>query len=121
MNNLNDTDGNVVGAFFGVIDNQGVEQVKPLYIPSSVPPAPIVAFELDLVGPAGGGVTLLSGAGMIHYKASSVLTASEYLPSCAQTSDFTLEISNSVYGLLPANTSNPIIQPFSVLVNTYFL
>jgi hypothetical protein len=78
--------------------------------------APIVAFELDLVGPVNGeSAQLSSGAGTIVYAASSALTALTTVPSCVEAPyTITAETANSFYGALPSTSSNTLTQSFSV-------
>jgi hypothetical protein len=139
MNPLQQSDGSVIGATYVVTDNHGTVSAKTIDLysleatpPASTPPAtapvavmavdlaPIVAFELDLVGPWNGEtVVLASGAGTITYTASTPLTVLNQLPPCVDVQlggmiDTTGENANSVYGLLPAAPSNTITQSFSV-------
>jgi hypothetical protein len=79
--------------------------------------APITAFELDIVGPGTPSSTsqeaVLSGEGTITYTASTPLTPLNQLPAkCVATTETTGEWSNSIYGTLPAVTSNTFIQYF---------
>lgn len=113
----NDKNGNVTGATFAVIDNQGkthsmTEELKSLAKYSPADLAPIVAFELNLVGPKGD--ILSSGAGAITYTASSPMTVSNKEPSCVATHTITAETTNSVYGALPASPSKTFTQTFGV-------
>ena len=65
--------------------------------------SPIVAFELDIVGPGGGSATIFSsGAGTITYTATNVLSALGAEPTCCEWNGGTAESSNSVYGELPS-------------------
>jgi hypothetical protein len=74
--------------------------------------SPIVAFQVNLVGPQGGlSTTFTSGAGNITYKATTPLTAySAAPPCCADLSGHTQESGNSVYGLLPAASGTSFKQ-----------
>ena len=77
--------------------------------------APIVAFELNLVGPENSeGAVLSSGAGTFTYTATTPLTALVSEPPCAESTDFTRETANSEYGALPAQASTSLTQSFSV-------
>jgi hypothetical protein len=77
--------------------------------------APIVDFELNLVGPGDLAHTqFLSGAGTITYSASTALNALPAIPGCAGSNTTTGETSNSVYGLVPAGGYQTFVQNFSV-------
>jgi hypothetical protein len=118
----NDGDGNVTGATYNVFDNQGNTQAsvqQDLLSQGGVTPAdlaPIVAFELDFVGPINGeSAVLSSGAGWIAYKAASPLTVLSQEPPCANSGVVTAETANSFYSWMPAAiTSNSFIQYFGV-------
>ncbi len=115
---LYDKAGNVTGATFGVNDGHTNHQVSQVLtsLPgvTSAETAPIVAFELNLVGPGNGQTTRFSsGAGTITYSSSSILTAQSAIPSCAGSNATTGETSNSVYGLLPSIASTTFTQTFS--------
>ena len=76
--------------------------------------APIVAFELNLVGPGDlQYANFTSGAGRIDYYALPSLTPLNYLPSCVANGTTTGERSNSTYGTVPAVTSTLFQQSFS--------
>ncbi len=124
----NETSGNVTGATYVVFDNQGnmcanqTIALLSLNLYNTTPPAPvtsaalapIVAFQLNLVGPDNcSGTFLSSGAGTITYTASSPLTALSQQPAgCAAPGTFTSETANSVYGDLPASPSTRFTQQF---------
>ena len=77
--------------------------------------SPIIAFEVNLVGPGGGaGTTFTSGAGTIKCSATNVLTALAVEPGCAEALVTTGEMSNAVYGELPSTPSTSFTQTFSV-------
>jgi hypothetical protein len=77
--------------------------------------APIVAFELNLVGPGDGKIAnLISGAGTITYAASNQLEPLPGLPPCTAYNRGTGESSNSTYGELPATPSTTFTQSFGV-------
>ena len=114
----------VVGAIFTVVDNSGKQVVNWTetllgkflngVTITSAELAPIVAFQLDFVGPVNGeSAVLSSGAGTISYSASNVLTASTLLPTGAVGSP-TGEYANTVYGALPASPSAKLTQSFGV-------
>jgi hypothetical protein len=75
--------------------------------------APILAFQLVLVGPDETQVKLSSGAGNITYTASSPLTALSAPPSCVKNV-VTGENSNSVYSTISAGTGATLTQTFWV-------
>jgi hypothetical protein len=114
-------------AGFAVKDNNGniVAQKDPILMssidgvgPPSVGSAPVVAFELNLVGPVSGEAAVLSwGAGTITYltnPGNQNLLPSSQFPPCADTRGVTLETANSVYGFLPAHPNNIFKQSFNV-------
>jgi hypothetical protein len=77
--------------------------------------APIVDFELNLVGPGDLAHTkFLSGAGTITYSASTALNALPAIPGCAGSNTTTGETSNSVYGIVPAGAYKTVVQSFTV-------
>jgi hypothetical protein len=77
--------------------------------------APIIAFELNLVGPVNSeSAVLSSGAGTFEYTSSDALTPLSQEPSCAESGYVTAETANSVYGTLPSTASKTISQTFSV-------
>jgi len=113
----NDASDNVAVATYVVIDDAGnmlasfsrtVLDSDPNLRSSLL--APIVAFELDFVGPINGErVILKSGAGTITYSADQSLTATSGLPKCVVDpgSFGTGEQSNSTYtsaSLIPGTT-----------------
>jgi len=113
----NDNNGNVTGATFAVVDNQGkthsvTQELKSMKKFSPADLAPIVAFELNLVGPKGD--ILSSGAGTITYAASAPMTVSNKEASCGETHTFTAETTNSVYGALPSSPSTTFTQSFGI-------
>jgi hypothetical protein len=110
-----DASDNVTGVTFLVIDNSGSTVVNQwLAVPGD--PAPIIAFEMNLVGPISAeSVVLSSGAGTFTYAASSTLTPLNSEPSCALAKGVrTGETANTIYGVLPANWGNPLTQSFGV-------
>jgi hypothetical protein len=77
--------------------------------------SPIVAFQVNLVGPQLGlATTFTSGAGNITYKATTPLTALSVVPPCCENTGETQETGNSVYGLLPAAPGMSFVQTFGV-------
>jgi hypothetical protein len=118
---VNDGTGNVTGVNFIVTDNSGnnlgfVSQMLVSDVdgtPAQV--APIVAFELNLVGPINSeSAVLSSGAGTITYSAVSPLTALLQEPVCTESGYITAETANSFYSVLPDSAANSLTQSFTV-------
>jgi putative hemolysin len=118
----NDASGNVTGASYVVIDRAGVLRAQ-VNSPSSTwgvsqaDLAPIVAFELNLVGPGNKETAKFSsGAGTITYStsASTPLTVLSARPACTETNLITDEKANTSYGLLSAGPSIFVPQSFTV-------
>jgi hypothetical protein len=111
----NDASDNVTGVTFLVIDNSGKTLLNQWLAPQA-DIAPIIAFEMNLVGPISGeSVVLSSGAGTFTYAASSTMTPLNKEPSCAAAKDVrTGETANTIYGVLPANWGNPLTQSFGL-------
>jgi virginiamycin B lyase len=119
-------DDSVNGVTFTVVDNNGKKTTQPIVpftLPSGAPVtaadlAPIVAFELNIVGPGNGHCAeFTTGAGTITYSATTPLTPLNQIPPCAALGDnaeTTGETSNSVYGSLPSAQSNTFTQCFGV-------
>ena len=112
---------NVVGAIFTVIDNGIVtaKVTKTLTDISGVNAtdvAPIVAFQLNLVGPINSESSVLSsGAGTIIYQASSPLTVLSSEPNgCTESGYVTAETANSVYGTLTSGPMTGFAQTFGI-------
>jgi len=76
--------------------------------------APIVAFEMNLLGPVGNHATLSSGAGKFTYSAMSGLTVVSQEPACVAIDDISAETANSTYGELPPSPGNPFTQTFGI-------
>ena len=117
----NDAHHNVSGVTFSVLDTSGsVAGSKTVTLTdiggvTSADLAPIVAFELNLVGPGNGeSVTFSSGAGTIIYQASELLTASAIKPSDAEANLITAETANSTYSTLPGPALDYFTQKFGV-------
>src|SRR5580658_4338790 len=115
----NNTPGAITGATFTVIDNQGQKTEKTVALTTlsgvtATDQAPIVSFELDIVGPLSGETsTLSSGAGTIIYTAKSTLTPLSQQPPCVTTTDnITAEMANTVYGVLSATPGTRFSQSF---------
>ena len=114
----NDRKGNVTGATFTSIDPSGVLRSQRIDLKniSTFSPrylAPIVGFELNLVGSS-----FTSGAGTITYSASTPMTVSNHEPSCVDSGAITAESTNSVYGVLPPGPSTSFTQTFRAVQPT---
>jgi hypothetical protein len=128
MTLLQQYDDSVTGVTFTVIDNHGhtVANVTKNLLnlhneDSTYPPtltagylAPITAFQLNIVGPGDSETAVLSsGAGSIEYASPSILTAALVYPSCIQVGLPVAEMANTMYGSLPAISSDVLTQSFS--------
>jgi hypothetical protein len=116
----NDADGNITGVHFTVVDNNGNKVGANIVTLTSISGltardlAPIVAFQINLVGPGNSeGALLSSGAGSITYLASSPFSVmdSEPLPCVEAVS--TCETANSLYSAMSRGPSNFLTQTFS--------
>ena len=114
----NDANNNITGATYTVIDNNGKTQANVNKVLTSISGvtsadlAPIVAFELNVVGPVNGeSAVLTSGAGTITYAAQSSMTVLNAEPSCTESGYITAETAN---GSLSATPSTMFTQPFNV-------
>ncbi len=127
---IDDAGGAVIGAKYTVVDARGRRHstgphlirtfqyagMKRRVGPEGV--APILAFQMNLVGLGSGlHTTLTSGAGRIIYEATTALTAEGSLaamPGVYQATGGTLESSNITYSPVPAAPNRKIVQNFSV-------
>jgi hypothetical protein len=114
-----DASNNIVSATYRLADPNGNvianQTVDLLSISSPNDVAPIVAFELNLVGPVNGESSVLSsGAGTIEYICSTPLTPLSVEPSYAESGYITAETANSFYGWLGAAAANEHIQTFQI-------
>jgi hypothetical protein len=110
---------NITEADYSVLDNDG--KTTPGSIPlmkygaTTAELAPILAFQLNLVGPQNKeNVVLSSGSGSIVYQASSALTVTSSWPSWLGQVGGTDENANSIYGVLRSGPSRIFSQPFSI-------
>jgi hypothetical protein len=114
----NDTNNNITGAAYMIISDQGVvtaNNTVSLTSISAASVAPIIAFELNLVGPVNGeSAVLSSGAGTITYRVPGVLSVQNAEPPCAESGFVTAEKANSFYSELSASPSSLFIQSFNV-------
>lgn len=111
----NDAIGNITGATFAVYDGTGAVAGSQTIILPAADIAPIVAFQMNLVGPASGeSVTLASGSGTITYTASNQLSVKASTPDCIDVMFSTVETSNCIYGELSATSSYYVQQTFNI-------
>jgi hypothetical protein len=121
--------GNIVSVNYTVINSEGsrvanvTQQILSVSGASAQDIAPIVAFELVLVGPDNGDSVVLSqGAGIISYWAPNNLvvfnTQTGPPLQCMNFGGGTGETANSVYGSLPATPNQFLKQGFSVQAPT---
>ena len=121
--------GNIVSVNYAVVDSGGskvtnvTQQILSISGASAQDLAPIVAFELNLVGPDNGDSVVLSqGAGSISYWAPNnlvVFDSAGHVPlQCVNFGGGTGEKANSVYGPLPATPNKFLKQGFSVQAST---
>jgi hypothetical protein len=102
---VRDADGNVAGC----------KTVTLTDIMTSADLAPIVAFELNLVGPGSGeSASFSGGAGTIIYRASELLTASAAEPSDAEVTFPTGETANSTYSTLSGTAADYFTRKYGV-------
>ena len=116
----NDAIGNVSGATLVVVDNAGNEVVnvtktlRHLGV-SEADMAPIIGFELNLVGPYNGQqVILLSGSGTFTYSAATPLIPGGAVPPCGAAQIWTGERSNTLYSTMPAKGALSLTQSFTI-------
>ena len=114
-----DAKNNVSGVQFWVFDVNGrvagSKGVTLTDILSAADLSPIVAFELNLVGPGNSeSATFSSGAGTLTYQFSQALTPSASKPADAEANLITAETANTTYGTLSGTASNYFTQSFAV-------
>jgi hypothetical protein len=112
-----DGTGTVTGAQFDYAPNshaQPVTRILPINLPQSQM-APIVTFELNIVGINRESSVLTSGAGTIVYRATNGLNATTIgVPGFVEFRGFTAETANTFYGTLPSTSSNVFTQAFKI-------
>ena len=117
----NDSTGNITGATYKVLNGSGAvlaSLTKSITSHGASDLAPIVGFELNLVGPANSESALLSsGAGTFTYQASTPLIPQAAEPACAESGYITAETANTVYGTSSAEPANTFSQTFSVTLD----
>ena len=119
----NDSNGNITGATYVVIDNNGntvgnhTITLLSLSGITQADLAPIVCYQLNFVDYLNGGNTVLSsGAGTIYYSATNVTTPLSAVPNCIDWDFYTVETANSVYGGLSSSASHTYTQSFAAKV-----
>lgn len=117
----NDSKANVTGAVYEVFDNHGKSVARTDKKLSDIGGdsskiAPIIAFQLNLVGPVNSEAAVLSsGAGTFVYKANNRMTALASEPNqCAESQYVTAETANSLYDSLPSTPATTLTQGFHV-------
>lgn len=124
----NDGTGNVNGSVVTVyngstkLGSQTISLIgQPLAAGGSVTEsdlAPIVALQLDFVAWANSEVAkLTSGAGIVSYSSSTLMSAVNGAPSDDESDYITAETANSTYSVLFSGATNYFVQPFGVAVN----
>jgi len=118
---VNDSQGNVSGVTFTVEDGRGVrgrvtKSILDIKGVTADDLAPIVAFELNLVGPYNKEIAeLSSGAGQIYYYSpTSRMSVQQRCPVCAEADLITAETANSSYSSLMPDLSTSFTQDFAV-------
>jgi hypothetical protein len=119
----NDQENNVIEATFQIYTEQGLwaeGSINVAQIPELLALSPIVASQLNIVGPVNGeSVMFSSGAGTITYLAASELTAMATLPGLAEAQGVgTVESANTAYGTLPAKPGMTFSQSFQISAQT---
>jgi len=121
INLENDATGNVTGATYVIIDNTGhtlasvTKTLLQIAGTTTVDIAPIIGFELNLVGPVNSeSAVLSSGAGTFTFRATNPLTPLTQEPSCAESGYITAETANSFYGPLSSIPATTFTQTFNV-------
>jgi hypothetical protein len=127
----NDANANVDTATFSFLNQQGPlikpvsKNIKSVAGGHSSALAPIVAFELDVVGPVNSENSILSsGAGTLTYQADQLLSpidqpwiAGNPPVTCAESQLVTAEWANTTYSRMTAQRANPLSQTFSVVID----
>ena len=113
-----DPNGNVTSALFGVTDPSGKTQSATFPFPAGAQ-YPVCAFQVNLVGPGNlADATFVSGAGTINYSVSSGSLADQggvAGSACGESSVFTGELSNALYGPLTPPSGSRLSQAVSVV------
>jgi hypothetical protein len=124
---INDEFSNIVGADFYVYRGDQEIGHQQLLVANFnhglvVGAAPIIAFQLVLVGPYDGEAATLAakGAGTITYKADVALRATTQLPATVGYPTGTAETSNATYGQIAATKSKLLRQSLGVGLSKNF-
>jgi hypothetical protein len=108
--NASDSSGKSIGSVTLTLKNLKKDNGKPM---TDADLAPITAFQLNIVGPFNGeAANISSGLGTIVYTANGNMTVAASEPSCVDWDYETLEQANTVYGTMPALSSNQFAQYF---------
>jgi len=117
----NDSHANVTGVVFEVRDFNGkvigshTQVLTDISGFSSTDLAPIVAFQVVVVGPGNSeSATFSSGSGTIIIQGSQALTATSGLPSDSEVTWGTAETSNSTYTRLTSTAGTYFCQNFGI-------
>ena len=113
-----DPAGNVTSALFAVTDPSGKTASATFPFPNGAQ-YPICAFQVNLVGPGSlADATFVSGAGTFAYSVSSGSLADQGgVPgaACGESTEFTGELSNAVYGPITPPSGSSVNQSLSVV------
>jgi len=111
----------VVAAVFTVINHEGIRRAQKEIIILDIDGAtkndlaPIVQFQMNMVGPANSEKSVLSsGAGHFIYETESDLTVLNTNASCAGSTFITAETANTEYGKLDTGPFAAFSQTFKV-------
>jgi hypothetical protein len=112
--------GLVTAVIFNICDNHGKLLMVALENAPQTqsPPAPITAFELNIVGPGNKQGAWLTGAGTITYGATPELYTWNSHPKCAIKPGGTDEGSNVAYGPLTPYPSERVMHHFDTSATT---
>ncbi|HEY3915097.1 MAG TPA: hemopexin repeat-containing protein, partial [Verrucomicrobiae bacterium] len=117
----NDSNDNVTGVTFSIFDQNGntvgskSATLTSISGVSSTDLAPIVAFELNIVGPGNSeSVTFSAGNGTITCTADNQLTTLSSVPSYVDVDLITAETSNAAYGTISGTASSYQQQSFNI-------
>lgn len=116
----NDAEHNINGCVFEVFNKHGHSIGSRTISLASQPAqnlAPIVAFQLNVVGDIGGATTqLASGAGTMTYTADNQMSVLNTEPACVDWTYKTVEAANTMYSFLPNTPSQTFTQSFGLSI-----
>jgi hypothetical protein len=117
---INDGSARITGATYVLVDNHGNTIGNHTLSFSDRPAAdlaPIVAFQMNVVGDINGATTTLSsGAGTMTYTASNLMSVLNTEPACVDWDFRTVEAANTAYGFLPSAPSQTFTQSFELSI-----